>query len=59
LARTATYKTPHGEVQMPMFMPVGTLATVKTLSPELFEGEVQRIANNYVMYSGWFKPKAR
>ena len=28
---------------------------VKTLSPELFAGEVQRIANNYVMYSGWFK----
>lgn len=28
---------------------------VKILSPELFEGEVQRIANNYVMYSGWFK----
>ncbi len=28
---------------------------VKTLSPELFTGEVQRIANNYVMYSGWFK----
>lgn len=30
---------------------------VKTLSPELFKGEVQRIANNYVMYSGWFKEK--
>ncbi len=28
---------------------------VKTLSPELFQGEVQRIATNYVMYSGWFK----
>lgn len=28
---------------------------VKTLSPELFAGEVQRIANNYVMYSSWFK----
>ena len=28
---------------------------VKTLSLELFTGEVQRIANNYVMYSGWFK----
>lgn len=28
---------------------------VKNLSQELFEGEVQRIANNYVMYSGWFK----
>lgn len=28
---------------------------VKTLSPELFAGEVQRIANNYVLYSSWFK----
>lgn len=28
---------------------------VKDLSPELFEGEVKRIANNYVMYSSWFK----
>lgn len=28
---------------------------VKTLSPELFQGEVQRIANNYVMYASWFK----
>lgn len=27
---------------------------VKTLSPELFEGEVQRIANNYVKYASWF-----
>ena len=27
---------------------------VKNLSKELFEGEVQRIANNYVMYSSWF-----
>jgi carbonic anhydrase/acetyltransferase-like protein (isoleucine patch superfamily) len=30
---------------------------VKTLSPELFEGEVQRIANNYLKYSSWFKDK--
>lgn len=28
---------------------------VKTLSQELFTGEVQRIANNYRMYSSWFK----
>jgi carbonic anhydrase/acetyltransferase-like protein (isoleucine patch superfamily) len=28
---------------------------VKTLSPELFKGEVQRIADNYLMYSNWFK----
>ncbi len=28
---------------------------VKEISPELLEGEVARIANNYVMYSSWFK----
>jgi carbonic anhydrase/acetyltransferase-like protein (isoleucine patch superfamily) len=28
---------------------------VKVLSPELFTGEVQRIAKNYKMYASWFK----
>lgn len=28
---------------------------VKDISSELTEGEINRIANNYVMYSGWFK----
>jgi carbonic anhydrase/acetyltransferase-like protein (isoleucine patch superfamily) len=28
---------------------------VKTLSKEMFEGEVKRIADNYVKYSSWFK----
>lgn len=28
---------------------------IKDISPELTQGEVERIANNYVMYSGWFK----
>ena len=28
---------------------------VKTLTPDLFDGEVKRIANNYVKYSSWFK----
>jgi carbonic anhydrase/acetyltransferase-like protein (isoleucine patch superfamily) len=28
---------------------------VKTLSPELFKGEVERIANNYILYASWFK----
>jgi carbonic anhydrase/acetyltransferase-like protein (isoleucine patch superfamily) len=28
---------------------------VKDISPELLQGEVARIANNYVMYSSWFK----
>ncbi len=28
---------------------------VKDISPELQKGEVERIANNYVMYAEWFK----
>ncbi len=33
-ARYGILHTNHGDVELPMFMPVGTLATVKTLSPE-------------------------
>ncbi len=29
---------------------------VKDISQEMIEGEINRIANNYVKYSGWFKP---
>ncbi len=28
---------------------------VKNISPELIRGEIERIANNYTMYSSWFK----
>ena len=28
---------------------------VKDISPELLKGEVERIANNYLMYSSWLK----
>ena len=28
---------------------------IKDLSPELFKGEVSRIAGNYIMYSEWYK----
>jgi carbonic anhydrase/acetyltransferase-like protein (isoleucine patch superfamily) len=28
---------------------------VKDISQELISGEIERIANNYLMYSGWFK----
>lgn len=28
---------------------------VKSINPELLKGEVHRIANNYLMYSSWFK----
>lgn len=33
-ARAGLLHTPHGTFQTPMFMPVGTQATVKTLTPE-------------------------
>jgi carbonic anhydrase/acetyltransferase-like protein (isoleucine patch superfamily) len=28
---------------------------IKDISQELISGEIERIANNYLMYSGWFK----
>lgn len=28
---------------------------VKNISPELISGEIERIANNYTMYSSWFR----
>lgn len=28
---------------------------VKDISEELISGEIERIANNYVKYSGWYK----
>lgn len=30
---------------------------LKDISPELLEGEVNRIADNYVKYSGWYKDR--
>ena len=37
-ARAGTLRLPHGEVPTPVFMPVGTAATVKTLAPEEVSG---------------------
>jgi len=34
LARTGIIETPHGSFETPVFMPVGTQATVKTVTPE-------------------------
>src|SRR6266699_3862819 len=33
-ARAGTIQTPHGTIQTPIFMPVGTQASVKSVSPE-------------------------
>lgn len=52
LARSATFNTLHGVIQTPVFMPVGTKATVKTLSNEdLKKLNAQIIlANTYHLY---------
>lgn len=31
---------------------------VKSISPELIRGEINRIADNYITYAGWFRPEA-
>ncbi|HZJ86881.1 MAG TPA: tRNA guanosine(34) transglycosylase Tgt [Erysipelothrix sp.] len=54
-ARTGTLETPHGTVKTPMFMPVGTLATVKHVSPEdLYNIKSQVILSN--TYHLWLRP---
>lgn len=46
-ARAATFATPHGVVQSPAFMAVGTLATVKALDPvDLRQMGAQMILSN-------------
>lgn len=48
-ARAGTIQTPHGMIQTPIFMPVGTQATVKSLSPEELHAAGAQIilANTY------------
>ena len=54
-ARLGKLKTNYGEYDTPMFMPVGTLATVKTLSPEeLKEVHAGIILSN--TYHLWLRP---
>lgn len=46
-ARRGRLHTPHGTIETPIFMPVGTLATVKAMSPEeLKEMNAQIILSN-------------
>jgi queuine tRNA-ribosyltransferase len=51
-ARAGIFVTPHGLVETPKFMPVGTLATVKTLSPAQLEaaGAQMVLANTYHLH---------
>lgn len=54
-ARLGKVHTPHGSFDTPTFMPVGTLATVKTMSPE----ELKEIGANIILsntYHLWLRP---
>lgn len=54
-ARLGILHTPHGSFETPMFMPVGTLATVKTLSPE----ELKEMGAGIILsntYHLWLRP---
>ena len=52
-ARRGVIHTPHGDIQTPVFMPVGTQATVKSMSPEELKEDVKAqiiLANTYHLY---------
>lgn len=54
-ARYGILHTPHGSYETPIFMPVGTKATVKTLSPE----EISEVSDGLILgntYHLWLQP---
>ncbi len=54
-ARYGILHTPHGDFETPIFMPVGTQATVKTLTPE----EVKEVSDGLILgntYHLWLEP---
>ncbi len=51
-ARLGVFSTPHGDLETPVFAPVGTQATVKTLTPSQVEavGASLVLANTYHLH---------
>ncbi|MEL6399109.1 MAG: tRNA guanosine(34) transglycosylase Tgt [Cyanobacteria bacterium J06626_4] len=51
-ARAGCFQTPHGLVETPRFMPVGTLANVKTVTPDQLQatGAQMVLANTYHLH---------
>ena len=52
-ARLGVLHLPHGDVETPVFMPVGTQATVKSMTPEELKDEVKSsliLSNTYHLY---------
>lgn len=52
LARAGVIQTPHGKIETPAFIPVGTKATLKALTPEQLEatGAQAVLANAYHLF---------
>ena len=51
--RRGIVHTPHGDIETPIFMPVGTQATVKSMTPEELKEEVKAqiiLSNTYHLY---------
>lgn len=52
-ARRGVVHTPHGDIQTPVFMPVGTQATVKSMTPDELKNEIDAkiiLSNTYHLY---------
>ena len=51
-ARAGIFHTPHGDIETPIFMPVGTAATVKSLLPSTLKelGTQILLSNTYHLY---------
>lgn len=52
-ARRGVIHTPHGDIQTPIFMPVGTQATVKSVTPKVLKEEVKAqiiLSNTYHLF---------
>ena len=52
-AKRGIVHTPHGDIETPIFMPVGTQATVKSMTPEELKEEVKAqiiLSNTYHLY---------
>ncbi len=52
-ARRGIIHTPHGDIQTPIFMPVGTQATVKSITPDELKNDINAqiiLSNTYHLY---------
>src|ERR1043165_7424547 len=52
-ARAGTITTDHGSIQTPIFMPVGTVGSVKAVTQQQLKGEIKAqiiLGNTYHLY---------